>query len=65
MQQLLPLATLDFSAHAKRGADDNFNKLYLSRQWQHNTPCARQQSTPSFQGLTGKPVVMSLLGHNR
>ena len=34
MQQQLPLATLDFSANAKKGADHTINKLYLSREWQ-------------------------------
>ena len=33
MQLQLPLATLDFSAHAKKGADHTINKLYLSREW--------------------------------
>ena len=33
MQQQLPSATLDFSAHTKKGADDTVNKLYLSRAW--------------------------------
>ena len=32
MQQQLPSATLDFSAHAKKGADHTINKLYLSRE---------------------------------
>ena len=34
MQLQLPSATLDFSAHAKKGADHTINKLYLSREWQ-------------------------------
>ena len=34
MQLQLPLATLDFSAHTKKGADHTINKLYLSREWQ-------------------------------
>ena len=33
MQQQLPSAILDFSAHAKKGADHTLNKLYLSREW--------------------------------
>ena len=33
MQQQLPSATLDFSAHAKKGADHTINKLYLSQEW--------------------------------
>ena len=32
MQQQFPSATLDFSAHAKKGADHTINKLYLSRE---------------------------------
>ena len=34
MQQQLPSATLDFSAHTKKGADQTINKLYLSRERQ-------------------------------
>ena len=30
-QQQLPSATLDFSAHAKTGADHTINKLYFSQ----------------------------------
>ena len=33
MQQQLPLATLNFSAQAKKGADHTINKLYLSKEW--------------------------------
>ena len=33
MHQQLPSATLDFSAHAKKGADHTINKLYLSQEW--------------------------------
>ena len=33
MQQQLRSATLDFSAHAKKGADHTINKLYLSHEW--------------------------------
>ena len=33
MQLQLPSATLDFSAHAKKGADHTINKLYFSREW--------------------------------
>ena len=33
MQHQLPSATLDFSAHAKKGADHTINKVYLSREW--------------------------------
>ena len=33
MQLQLPLANLDFSAHAKKGADHTINKLHLSREW--------------------------------
>ena len=33
MQQQLPSVTLNFSAQAKRGADDTINKLKLSREW--------------------------------
>ena len=33
MQQQLLSATLDFSAHAKTGADHTINKLYLSQEW--------------------------------
>ena len=33
MQLQLPSATLDFSAHVKKGADHTANKLCLSREW--------------------------------
>ena len=33
VQLQLRSATLDFSAHAKKGADHTINKLYLSREW--------------------------------
>ena len=33
MQLQLPLATSDFSAQAKKGADHIINKLYLSSEW--------------------------------
>ena len=33
MQLQLPLATLNFSAHAKKGGDHTINKLSLSREW--------------------------------
>ena len=33
MQQQLPSATLEFSAHAKKGADHTINKLYVSQEW--------------------------------
>ena len=34
MQLQLPSVTLDFSAHAKKGADHTINKLYRSRESQ-------------------------------
>ena len=34
MQLQLPVATLDFSARAKTGADHTINKLHLSQEWQ-------------------------------
>ena len=34
MQQQLPSATLNFSAHAKKGADHTIIKLYLISEWQ-------------------------------
>ena len=37
MQQQLPPETLDFSAHAKKGADHTINKLYLSQQWREQS----------------------------
>ena len=33
MQLQLPSATLNFSTHAKKGADHTINNLYLSREW--------------------------------
>ena len=33
MQLQLPLATLNFSAHAEKGTDHTINKLYLSSEW--------------------------------
>ena len=33
MQLQLPLATLNFSAQAKTGADHRINKLHLSQEW--------------------------------
>ena len=33
MQLQLPLATLNFPAQAKTGADHTINKLQLSREW--------------------------------
>ena len=33
MQLQLPSATLNFSAHAKKGADQTINNLSLSREW--------------------------------
>ena len=33
MQLQLPLATLNFSAQAKTGADNRINKLHLSQEW--------------------------------
>ena len=33
MQLQLPLATLNFSAQAKMGADHTINKLQLSQEW--------------------------------
>ena len=34
MQLQLPLATLNFAAHAKEGADHTIDKLYLTGEWQ-------------------------------
>ena len=33
MQLQLPSATLDFSAQAKKGADQTITKLFLSKEW--------------------------------
>ena len=37
MQQLLPSATLDFSAQANTGADHTISKLYLSQEWRRQS----------------------------
>ena len=70
MQQQLPSANLDFSADAKKVADQTIHKLYLSPEWQGQSDLfiihavQRKQITPSLQALTGKRVVVSLLGHS-
>ena len=65
MQQQLPLATLNFSAHPKKGADHTVNKLYLSRELRGPTSSSYTLCTQTEHSFPRSPALLPAQARQR